>query len=164
MPQFDPALFAPQVFWLLIAFGGLWLVLSRIALPRIERTMVERAEQIESDLDAARSMRAEAQAIADAQAALLAEARSRAAATAERTKAEIRARFEKKLGILDAELDSRIAEAEAHIREETEAALAGLAPVAAEVASEIVAILAGRAVTPSRIEKAVSAATKEVSS
>ncbi|GAB4572819.1 MAG: ATP synthase subunit b 2 [Rhodothalassiaceae bacterium] len=163
MPQFDPALFAPQVFWLLIAFGGLWLVLSRVALPRIERTMVERAEQIESDLDAARSMRAEAQAIADAQAALLAEARSRAAATAERTKAEIRARFEKKLGILDAELESRIAEAEAHIREETEAALAGLAPIAAEVASEVVATLAGRAVTPSRIEKAVSAATQEVS-
>ncbi|GAB4121389.1 MAG: ATP synthase subunit b 2 [Rhodothalassiaceae bacterium] len=163
MPQFDPALFAPQVFWLLIAFGGLWLVLSRVALPRIERTMVERAEQIESDLDAARSMRAEAQTIADAQAALLAEARSRAAATAERTKAEIRARFEKKLGILDAELESRIAEAEAHIRAETEAALAGLAPIAAEVASEVVATLAGRAVTPSRIEKAVSRATQEVS-
>lgn len=161
MPQFDPALFAPQIIWLIIAFGGLWLLLARIALPRVERAMIERSEQIAADLDAARGMRAEAQAIADAQAAKLAEARARAAATAERTRTEIRARTDKALGALNAQLNEKVMEAEGRIAAEAETAIAGIGPAATEVAAEIIASLIGGKMDMARIGKTVDAAREQ---
>ena len=35
MPQFDPNTFLPQLFWLLVTFGLLYVVLGRALLPRI---------------------------------------------------------------------------------------------------------------------------------
>ena len=46
MPQFNPAWFASQVFWLAIVFIALYYVLSRVLLPRLAETIDQRAAKI----------------------------------------------------------------------------------------------------------------------
>ncbi len=47
MPQLQPDVFAPQLFWLAIIFTLFYLALSRLALPRIERVLANRKAKID---------------------------------------------------------------------------------------------------------------------
>ncbi|GAK33593.1 ATP synthase subunit b 2 [Iodidimonas nitroreducens] len=161
MPQFDPALFAPQIIWLMIAFGVLWLVMARIGLPRVERTMVERSEQIEADLDAARQMSAKSDELTAAYEATLSEARAKAAAIAERTKADIRQRTDQLMAETQAKLDARMVETQAEIDKEFRSALSEVDGVAAEVAASIIARLAGEELAAKDLEAVVSQVRSE---
>jgi len=62
MPQLDITTFAPQIFWLAVSFVVLYVLMSRLALPRIGAILAARSGQIEGDLDAARRLKAEAEA------------------------------------------------------------------------------------------------------
>ncbi len=62
MPQLDAATFLPQLFWLAIAFGVLYLIVSRLALPRVGEVLQARSERIEADLARAEELGREAEA------------------------------------------------------------------------------------------------------
>ena len=64
MPQFDHTFFVSQLVWLAITFTVLYLVLSRIALPRLAEVMDQRSSRLAADLDRAESLRREADAVA----------------------------------------------------------------------------------------------------
>ncbi len=78
MPQFDPTYFAAQIFWLVIIFTVLYLVLSRMVLPKIGGVLQERAEKIEGDLAKAERLRNEAERVRASMEESLADARAKA--------------------------------------------------------------------------------------
>lgn len=78
MPQFDPTYFASQVFWLVVVFFIFYLVMSKIALPRIGEILEERQRRIEDDLDRAQKLKDEAQSVLTAYETALTDARKRA--------------------------------------------------------------------------------------
>ena len=51
MPQLNPLDWAPQLIWLLITFGILYLLMVHVALPRIGGAIDKRAAHIAGDLD-----------------------------------------------------------------------------------------------------------------
>ncbi|GER08071.1 ATP synthase subunit b [Iodidimonas muriae] len=161
MPQFDPALFAPQIIWLIIAFGVLWLLMARVGLPRVERAMVERSEQIEADLDAARTMKAKADELTQEYEAALAQARAKAGAISERTKADIRERSEKLLSETQAKIDAEIAKAQQGIDQEVKAAMGEMDKMATDVAASLIARLIGEEVESAELEAAVATIRSE---
>ncbi|HRD78672.1 MAG TPA: F0F1 ATP synthase subunit B', partial [Hyphomicrobiaceae bacterium] len=59
MPQFNPEHFVPQLFWLIVSFTLLYLLLSRIALPRIGQVIEERQDRVRRDLDEANRMKSD---------------------------------------------------------------------------------------------------------
>jgi F-type H+-transporting ATPase subunit b len=63
-PPFDTQNFAPQLVWLAIIFGLLYVLLARIALPRVASILSDRETQISNDLDASRQLQMKAQAAA----------------------------------------------------------------------------------------------------
>ena len=60
MPQLDPSVFATQLFWLALTFIPLYLILWKVALPRITDIRAARRERIADDLEKAETLREEA--------------------------------------------------------------------------------------------------------
>src|ERR1700732_5510002 len=86
MPQLDVSTFTPQRVWLAISFIALYLLMSRLAPPRVDAIIEARRKRMDDDLARAAAIKAEAEAVIAAYHRTLAEARAQAqAAVKERT-------------------------------------------------------------------------------
>lgn len=160
-PPLDATTFAPQLFWLVIAFVLLYALLSRLALPRISQVMEERRERIDRDLAEAGRLRAETEAALKSYEAAHAEARGRAQAIAKETRDRLAAEAEQARHKVDAELNAKLAETERQIAETKARALAGVNQIAADTAGAVVAKLIGQEPTPDELKRALAAPAGE---
>src|SRR5260370_36627651 len=88
-PPFQKDTFASQLVSLLIAFAALYLIVSRIALPRVGSLLDERQNAIEGDLAEAQKLKDESDARLKAYESKLAAARSPAQATGTETREKL---------------------------------------------------------------------------
>jgi F-type H+-transporting ATPase subunit b len=160
MPQLNPLDWAPQLIWLLLTFGVLYLLMVWIALPRIGAVIETRAAHIAADLASADKLRRETEEAIAAYEQALAEAKQKAHAIVEEGRAKLKAESDAERAKLDKELAAKAAEAEARIEKAKASAMKEVNAVAADVASDIVHRLIGTAPAKADIEKAVSAARK----
>jgi len=160
MPQLNPLDWAPQLIWLLITFGVLYLLMLWIALPRIGRVIEKRAAHIAGDLTAADKFRRETEEAIAAYEQALAEAKQKAHAIVEEGRAKLKAEGDAERAKLEKELAANSAEAEARIDEAKASAMKEVNAVAVDVATDIVRQLLGTAPAKADIETAVSAARK----
>src|SRR3546814_6101472 len=80
MPQFDPSTYPTQPFWLLLTFVPLYLVVWRVALPRLTDVRQSRQGKIEVGLEKAQALKEEAEMVLAAYEKALADAQSTAEA------------------------------------------------------------------------------------
>ncbi len=145
MPQLDFSTFGNQIFWLLVALVVTYMILSRIALPRIGAVLAERQGTITNDIAAAESLRAKAIEAEAAYNKALADARVEANRIIAETKADIQADLDKAIAKADAEIAARTAEGEKAIAAIRASSLENVAEVAKDTAKEIVAAMGGTA-------------------
>ena len=101
-PPLDPGTFAPQLVWLALTFGLLYLLLKRVALPRVGEVIEERADRIKRDLEQAEKLKADTEAaLADYEQAL-GEARAKANAMAKGMRDTLTAEVDKERAKVDA--------------------------------------------------------------
>ena len=62
MPQLDPEFWFSQIFWLVITFGILYLVLSKLILPKISDNLETRKSQVLDNLELAEKQRNDSEA------------------------------------------------------------------------------------------------------
>jgi F-type H+-transporting ATPase subunit b len=156
-PPFQSETFASQLFWLVITFAALYLLASRVLLPRVGGIIDARANKIEGDLSEAQRFKGEADAANAAYEKALADARSRAQALANATRDKQAAETESKRKLLEQELDAKLAEAEKIIAATKASAMGNVRGIAADAAVAIVQRLTG--IAPS--SEAVAAAVKD---
>lgn len=161
MPQLNPLDWAPQLIWLAITFSILYLLMKRVALPKIGSVIEARASRISSDLEAADKLRRQTEEAIAAYEQALAEAKARAHGIAEDAHNRLKEEVAAERAALDRELARKSAEAEAHIQQAKISALKDVNAVAAETAAEIVQRLIGVAPAKPEISAAVTAARKE---
>lgn len=155
-PPLDHNTFVPQLVWLAISFGLLYLLLSRIALPRIGEVIGERAERIKRDFDQAEKLKVETQqALANYEQAL-SEARGKANAIAKGMRDTLAAEIDKERSAVETQIAAKLADAEARIAATKSKALAGVNEIAAETAGAIVARLTGQDVSRDEVQKALA--------
>jgi F-type H+-transporting ATPase subunit b len=155
-PPFEKDSFASQLLWLALVFVALYLLMSRIALPRIGAILEARQQRIEGDLAEAARLKDESDAAISAYEKSLADARSRAQALANETHVKEAAAAEAARKALEAELNARIAEAEKAIAQVKAAAMTNVRGIAAETATMIVERLIGTAPPGQQVDAAVA--------
>ena len=160
MPQLNPADWAPQLIWLLITFGILYVLMAWVALPRIGAVIDKRAAKIAADLDAAEKNKRETEDAIAAYEQALAEAKQKAHAIVEEGRAKLKAETDAERAKLDQELAKKSAEAAARIDKARDSAMKDISAVATEAAADIVTKLIGAAPSKVEVEKAVAAARK----
>ena len=157
-PPFQSETFASQLFWLAIAFAALYLLVSRLVLPRVGGIIDARAKQIDDDLSEAQQFKEAADAANVAYEKSLADARSRAQALANATREKQQAEADSKRKALEQQLDAKLAEAEKTIAATKSAAMGNVRSIATDATAAIVKRLTGT--EPSG--QAVTAAVAEV--
>lgn len=145
MPQLDFSTFSNQIFWLAIALVVIYLILSRVALPRIAAVLAERQGTITNDLAAAEDLKAKAVAAEDAYNKALADARAEAQRIAAETRAEIQVGLDEAIAKADVQIAAKAAESEKAIAEIKAGALDSVKGVATDTAEALVAALGGKA-------------------
>ncbi|MFC3613901.1 F0F1 ATP synthase subunit B' [Lutimaribacter marinistellae] len=159
MPQLCFDWFPNQIFWLVVTLVVIFLVLSRVALPRIAAILAERTGTITNDLAAAEDLKAKAVEAEEAYNKALADARSEAQRIAAEARAEIQADLDEAIAKADAEIAAQTAESEKAIAEIRAGAIDSVKDVARDTAAALVATLGGD-VDQASVDQAVDARMK----
>ncbi|HVG50857.1 MAG TPA: F0F1 ATP synthase subunit B [Xanthobacteraceae bacterium] len=159
-PPFQKDTFASQLVWLAITFVLLYVVMSKIALPRVGAIIEERRKRIDSDLADANKLKGNAETSMAAYEKSLADARNRAQTIGAETRDKLHAEAEKNRKALDEQLNVKLAQAEKTIAETKSQAMVSVRSIATEAASAIVARLTGTAASESAVSQAVDSVLK----
>lgn len=159
-PPFQKDTFASQLVSLLIAFVALYLIVSRIALPRVGSVIDERQNKIEGDLADAQKLKDRSDSALKAYENELAAARSRAQAIGAETREKLNAASEAERKTLEDQLSVKLAEAEKTIASTREAAMGNVRGIAADAAAAIVQRLTGVLPDGKSVDSAVAASLK----
>ncbi|MEM9756763.1 MAG: F0F1 ATP synthase subunit B' [Pseudomonadota bacterium] len=145
MPQLDFSTFPNQIFWVLVTLVVIYLILTRVALPRLSSVLAERQGTLTNDLAAAEDLKRQAAEAEKAYETALATARAEAQEIAAQTRAEIQAELDEAIARADDEISAKAAESETRIAEVQAGARASVEQVARDTVGEIVAIVGGTA-------------------
>ena len=159
-PPFDPSTFPSQLVSLAIAFVALYLIVSRIALPRVGAVIDARQQAIDGDLAQAQKLKDESETALQAYESELAAARSRAQAISTETREKLNAASEAERKTLDEQLAHKLAEAEKNIAATRAGAMSNVRGIAADAAGAIVQRLTGLAPDGKAVEAAVEGSLK----
>ena len=158
MPQLDITAFSPQIIWLLITFITLYVLMAKVALPRIGSILEQRQARIDDNLDAAQNLRNESNADAEAYDKSLAEAREQARTTIFEATQEMSNEAAKRHEELGTRLTGDIKAAEERISAAKTAALGGIQEAASSVASQATERLIGVTPGDDAVKTAISSA------
>jgi len=159
-PPFESSTFASQLVSLVIAFVALYLIVSRIALPRVGSVIDARQNAIEGDLAAAQKLKDDSDSALKAYESDLAAARARAQAIGTETREKLNAVAEAERKSLEDKLSAKLAEAEKTIAATREAAMRNVRGIAADAATAIVQRLTGVVPDGKSVETAVDRSLK----
>jgi len=158
MPQFWIEDFAPQMVWLVISFIVLYLLMARVALPRVAEVLETRHGRIADDLDQAAQLKSQAETVIVEYEAVLAEARENAqAAIAQATFEAVQAAEKCNAEVAEA-LAAEAAAAARRIDAAKAEALTELRGVATELALAAAERLLDAQVAQAEVDVAVDAA------
>lgn len=157
-PPFDPATYPSQILWIALTFGAMYVLMSKVVIPRIGGIIETRRERISRDIAEAERLKAETEAAAAAYEKALAEARAKAQGIAAETRAALNAATEAKRAGAEATLATKLADAETRIADVKAKALADLDQIATDTAEALVSALIGTGASREEVAAAVASA------
>ncbi len=159
-PPFVKEHFASQLFWLALCFVVLYVLMAKVALPRVGAILEARRERVAADLAQAQRHKEESEAALAAYEKALADARNRAQSIANETRDKLMAEAGAARKLLEHDLNAKLEEAEQTIAATKLAAMAHVRGVAVEAARAIVQRLIGIAPAEDVVARAVDRALK----
>ena len=141
LPQLDFTTWPTQIFWLVVSFALAYILMWRVALPRIGSVLEERHNRIQGDLKRAKAASENAEQARQAFEVMLAESREKASAVMREATESIRNKMERKIKTSNASTAEKMAEAEKDIAEAKARAMIDVVDIASTSAAEAVAQL-----------------------
>ena len=160
MPQMEFADYAPQVIWLILCFGCLYILMSRLVLPRVSEILENRQRKLDHDIESAEKLRNEAAtALPEYE-----EAMRNAALQAENIISEAREKLkmeaERRLDALDKHLDEQAVVSGERLSQLGLTAEAEVRKAAEELVPLTVSKLIEVDVSPDEVTQAIQAASE----
>ena len=155
MPQLNPEFWISQIFWLTLTFGILYLVLSKLILPKISANLESRKSQILENIEAAEKQREDSETKLKEYEEIIAKNRLDAKTIFSQAREKALKDINAKREVLDKQIDDEIVKAEEEIKTLRESAPDKINKIAIETSSELLQKLIGTEVNNSSISAIV---------
>jgi len=155
-PPFQAQNFASQLVWLAIAFVLLYVLMAKLALPRVGAAIETRQKRIDDDIAEAGRLKQDSDAAIAAYEKALADARAGAQTIAGEMRERQAAEAETTRKRLEDQLNAKLADAEKSIAATKETAMRNVRGIAEDAARAIVERLIGKAPSDSAVGAAVA--------
>ncbi len=159
-PPFDSSTFAGQLFWLALIFGTLYVLMSRIALPRVAGIIEDRRARIDADLANAAASQKAAEDASKAYEAGVAQARSTAQGIAQSAREAAAKEAEVRRHKVESDLSAKLVAAEASIAATKAKAMGNVEAIAKDTVGAIIERLTGTAPKDKSVADAIAALAK----
>ena len=160
MPQLNPEFWISQIFWLTLTFGTLFLILSKIILPRISSNLESRKLQISDNIEAADRQRKESDDKLNQYEEIILKSKEEARAIFNKAREKALKDINAKRDDLDKQIDLEIKKAEEEINHLKKNAPEKINKIAIYTAAELTQKLIGAEVNNSSISAIVNDLTK----
>ena len=155
MPQLNPEFWISQIFWLTLTFGILYLVLSKLILPKISANLESRKLQILENIEAAEKQREDSETKLKDYEEIISKSRLDAKTIFNQAREKALKDINAKREVLDKQIDDEINKAEEEIKTLRKSAPDKINKIAIETSSELVQKLIGAEVNNSSISAIV---------
>ncbi|MDC0875878.1 F0F1 ATP synthase subunit B [Candidatus Pelagibacter sp.] len=155
MPQLNPEFWISQIFWLTLTFGILYIVLSKLILPKISNNLESRKSQILENIEAAEKQREDSETKIKEYEEIITKSRIDAKTIFNQTREKALKDINAKREVLDKQIDEEINKAEVEIKSLREAAPEKINKIAIETSSELIQKLIGAEINNSSISAIV---------
>mgnify|MGYP005646916751 FL=1 len=155
MPQLNPEFWISQIFWLTLTFGILYIVLSRLILPKISNNLESRKSQILENIEAAEKQREDSEAKLEEYEKIISKSKLEAKNIFSQSREKVLKDISAKRDVLDKQIDEEISKAEQEINNLRESAPDKINMIAIETSSELIQKLIGAEVNNSSISAIV---------
>ena len=155
MPQLNPEFWISQIFWLTLTFGILYLVLSKLILPKISANLESRKSQILENIEAAEKQREDSEAKLLEYEDVISKSKLEAKTIFNQAREKALKDINVKKEVLDKQIDEEISGAEDEINTLRNSAPDKINKIAIETSSELIQKLIGAEVNNSSISAIV---------
>ena len=160
MPQLNPEFWVSQIFWLTLTFGVLYVVLSKLILPKISANLELRKSQIQENIEAADKQREDSEAKLKEFNEIVLKSKLEAKNIFKDAREKVIKNINSKKETLDKQIDEEIKKAEQEILALRKAAPEKINKIAIETSSELVKNLIGAEINNSSISAIVNDLSK----
>ena len=160
MPQLNPEFWISQIFWLTLTFGILYVVLSKLILPKISANLELRKSQIQENVEAAEKQRESSEAKLKEYDSIILKSKLEAKNIFKDAREKVIKDINSKKETLDKQIDVEIQKAEKEIDLLRKSAPEKINKIAIETSSELVKKLIGADVNNSSISAIVDDLSK----
>ena len=161
MPQLNPEFWISQIFWLTIIFGILYIVLSKLILPRISANLELRKSQISDNIEAADKQREASESKLIEYDEIISKSKTEAKNIFNQGREKSLRDINVKRDVLEKQIDKEIKKAEEEINKLRLEAPTKINKIAIETSAELVQKLIGTEVNNSSISAIVDDLSKK---
>ena len=137
MPQLNPDVWVPQIFWLILTFGFLYLIISKIVFPRLSESIEQRNDYVSDLLDEAKNLSNQTEKLNKEYEEFIANSKKEAQEIISNGRKKLNNEFEKKKNELDKKLDDLTSKAEKEINEFKSKSINQVQSIANDVTNEL---------------------------
>ena len=160
MPQLNPEFWVSQIFWLTLTFGILYIVLSKLILPKISANLELRKSLIQENIEAAELQRKDSETKLKDYENIISKSKIEANNILNAAKEKALKDISSKREILDKQIDNEIKKAEEEIGILKKSAPAKINKIAIETSSELIKKIIGTEINNSSISAIVDDLSK----
>ena len=161
MPQLNPEFWISQIFWLTLTFGILYIILSKLILPKISANLELRKSQIQENIEAAEKQRESSEAKIKEYDEIILKSKLEAKNIFKEAREKVIKDINSKQNVLDKQIDEEIQKAEKEIQILKDNAPIKINKIAIETSSELLKKLIGAEVNNSSISAIVDDLSKK---